>query len=237
MPLALGSYLLGVGTVVGALAFGFGGGVFLTHSAMKESPPGQSKLERSAHVEPETPAAPPALAAQVTRTPDQAAVAPNQVATPDQNHPASVVAIKQDAAPAEQPTAVPPDPVPADQAGTPKSDAPRKPEPETSRQIQAAGEPQPMKQAARKPQPPKQVEQIERTEAKPIESGETDRSAERSRWYAERRLPDIRTSRMRQRRYVVEEEPAREVVVSRPPEQRHFDLFGGLFGRPADAND
>ena len=94
-----------------------------------------------------------------------------------------------------------------------------------------------MKQAARKPQPPKQVEQIERTEAKPIESGETDRSAERSRWYAERRLPDIRTSRMRQRRYVVEEEPAREVVVSRPPEQRHFDLFGGLFGRPADAND
>jgi hypothetical protein len=41
---------------------------------------------------------------------------------------------------------------------------------------------------------------------------------------------------MRQRRIEVQEEPAQEVVVSRPPEQ-HFDLFGGLFGRPADAND
>jgi hypothetical protein len=41
---------------------------------------------------------------------------------------------------------------------------------------------------------------------------------------------------MRQRRIEVQEEPAQEVVVSRPPEQ-HIDLFGGLFGRPADAND
>jgi hypothetical protein len=32
MPFSLGSYLIGIGTVVGALAFGFGGGVLLTHT-------------------------------------------------------------------------------------------------------------------------------------------------------------------------------------------------------------
>ena len=94
-----------------------------------------------------------------------------------------------------------------------------------------------MNHAAREPQPPKQVEQTERTEAKPFESTETDRRGERSKRYAERRLLDIVAPRMRQRRFMVQEEPAQEVVVSRPPEQQHFDLFGGFFGRPADAND
>jgi hypothetical protein len=225
MPFSLGSYLLGVGTVVGALAFGFGGGVLLTHAAMKESPAGQTRIERLAHVEPETLAKTPA--AQPTSTPDQAAVAPNQVTAPAQDHSASVAAIKQDAAPAEQPAVIPPDPVLAAQAGTPKPDAARKPEPETPRQIQ-----QPMKQAAREPQPSRQVEQPERTEAKPVESRETDRRAERSRRYAERRLPELK-----QRRFVVQEEPAQEVVVSRSPEPQRIDLFGGFFGRPADTND
>src|SRR5579862_9871550 len=110
MPFSLGSYLLGVGTVVGALAFGFGSGVFLTHTAMKESPAGQTKLERSARAEPETPAATqppaapttvaPATVAPVTPAPDRAAAAPDQVTAPDQDHPAAVAAIKQDAAPA-----------------------------------------------------------------------------------------------------------------------------------------
>jgi hypothetical protein len=227
MPLALGSYLLGVGTVVGALAFGFGGGVLLTHTAMKESTPGQTRLERLARAEPQTPAAPQAPAAQVTPTPNQAAVIPNEVAAPDQKRPAPAAALKQDAAPVEQPAAVAPDPVAAAQAGTPKPDAARKPESETPRQIQTAREPQPIKQ----------TEQTERTEAKPVESRETDRRAERSRRYAERRPPDSVAPRMRPQRYIVQEEPAQEVVVSRPPEQPHFDLFGGLFGRPADAND
>ena len=237
MPFSLGSYLLGVGTMLGALALGFGGGVLLTHTAMKEGSAGQTRVERLARAEPETSPAPRATAAQVTPAPNQDAVAPNQVTTPDQDHPASVGAIKQDAAPAEQPAAVSPDPVPAAQAsGTPKPDGARKPEPETPRQIQAAKEPQPVKQAAREPQPPKQAEQTERTEAKAVESRETDRSAERSRRYAERRQPDNGAPRMRQRRLMVREEPAQEVVLSRPPEQ-HFDLFGGFFGRPADAND
>jgi hypothetical protein len=234
MPFSLGSYLLGVGTVVGALAFGFGGGVLLTHTAMKESPAEQTRVERFAHAEPETPAAPQAPAAQVTPTPNQAAVAANRATTPDQDRPTSVAAMTRDAAPVEQPVAVPPDRVPATQAGTPKPDAARKPEPEMPSQIQAIKEPQPMNQAAREPPPPKQ---IERTEAKPFESTETDRRAERSKRYAERRLLDTVAPRMRQRRLIVQEEPAQEAVVSRPPEQQHFDLFGGFFGRPADANE
>jgi hypothetical protein len=236
MPFSLGSYLLGVGTVVGALAFGFGGGVLLTHTAMKESPAGQTRVERLARAEPETPAAPQAPAAQVTPAPKQAAVVPNQVTTADQDRPASVAAVTQDAARTEQPAAVPADPVTAAQAGTPKPDAAIKPEPEAPRQIQADREPQPTNQAVREPQPPKPVEQTERTEAKPVESKATDRRAERSKRYAERRL-DIAAPRMRQRKLVVQEEPVQEVVVSRPPEQPHFDLFGGLFGRPPDAND
>jgi hypothetical protein len=234
MPLSLGSYLLGVGTVVGALAFGFGGGVLLTHTAMKQSPSaGHTRVER-ARAEPEagTPQASVAQvpAAQVTPTPDQA-------------HPTSVAAIKPDTTVAEQTAADPAAPVSAAQGGTPKPDAARKPDSETPKQTQAAREPPP-KQAARE-QPPKQAEQTERAEAKSAESREpehrAERSSERSRRYAERRQPDI-AARVKQRRLVVQEEPAEQpaveqVVVPRPPEQQHFDLFGGFFGRPADDAD
>jgi len=46
MPFSLSSYLLGVGTVVGALAFGFGGGVLLTRTAMKDTPVAETRVER-----------------------------------------------------------------------------------------------------------------------------------------------------------------------------------------------
>src|SRR6478736_2685632 len=46
MPFSLPSYLLGVGTVVGALAFGFGGGVLLTKTAMKDTPGAETRVER-----------------------------------------------------------------------------------------------------------------------------------------------------------------------------------------------
>ena len=54
MAFSMPSYFLGVGTVVGALAFGFGGGVLLTRTAIKEPVP--TRLERAAHAD--TPAAP-----------------------------------------------------------------------------------------------------------------------------------------------------------------------------------
>lgn len=53
MPFSLTSYLLGVGTVVGALAFGLGGGVLLTKIAMKETAAGPTRVERVVHSEPE----------------------------------------------------------------------------------------------------------------------------------------------------------------------------------------
>jgi hypothetical protein len=69
MPFSLGPYLLGVGTVVGAPAFGFGGGVLLTDTAMKESLAGPTRVERLARAEP--PAASPTSAAQTTLSSNQ----------------------------------------------------------------------------------------------------------------------------------------------------------------------
>jgi len=225
MPFSLGSYLLGVGTVVGALAFGFGGGLLLTHTAMKESPAGHTRVERLARAESDTPGARRVPAAQNTPAANRAAAASDQVTTPNQDHPARVAAIKPDEAP-EQPPVIAPNP----QAGTPKLAA-RKPE-ETPRQVQAATElPQPIIQAATEP-PPKRVEQTERA-AKTFESPEADRSAELSR----RRPPHSGARRTKPRGLVVEEDPAQEFAMSRPPGQQRFDLFGGFFGRPADVND
>jgi hypothetical protein len=218
MPLSLSSYLLGVGTVVGALAFGFGGGVVLTHTALKETPAGQTRIERVARAEPEPSASPQASGTQ-------AAVqvsAPAQVTAPDQ------------AAVARQATT--PNPVPAAQTETPKPDATRNALPDASGKAEAAKQPEPAKQASNEPQPPKQVGPTERTEPKPAQSREAaDRKAERARRYADRRFRENAAPRTKQR-IEVQEEPAPEVIVSRPPEQ-HFDLFGGLFGRPADQDD
>ena len=68
MPFSLSSYLLGVGTVVGALAFGFGGGVLLTKTAMKDSSPAESRVERVARAEPASPP-PQAVEAKSAPTP------------------------------------------------------------------------------------------------------------------------------------------------------------------------
>jgi hypothetical protein len=51
MPFSLTSYLLGVGTVVGALAFSFGGGVLVTKT-VKETAAGPTRVERVARSEP-----------------------------------------------------------------------------------------------------------------------------------------------------------------------------------------
>src|SRR6266550_6013961 len=57
MPFSLSSYLLGVGTVVGALGFGFGGGVLLTKTAMKDTPVAETRVERVKRAD--SPSAPP----------------------------------------------------------------------------------------------------------------------------------------------------------------------------------
>src|ERR1035437_320456 len=52
MPFSMTTYFAGVGTVVGALAFGFGGGVVLTNTAIKDTPAGPMRIERVMRSEP-----------------------------------------------------------------------------------------------------------------------------------------------------------------------------------------
>src|ERR1700716_1454988 len=68
MRFSMNSYLLGVGTVVGALTFGFGGGVLLTRTAIKDTPAGPSRIERAARSEP-TAAAPVVTEAKAVPVP------------------------------------------------------------------------------------------------------------------------------------------------------------------------
>ena len=48
MAFSMPSFFIGVGTVAGAIALGFGGGVLLTSSAIKETPTAPSRVERLA---------------------------------------------------------------------------------------------------------------------------------------------------------------------------------------------
>jgi type IV secretory pathway VirB10-like protein len=52
MPFSMTTYFAGVGTVAGALALGFGGGVVLTNSAIKDTPAGPTRIERVMRSEP-----------------------------------------------------------------------------------------------------------------------------------------------------------------------------------------
>jgi len=77
MPFSLSSYLLGVGTVVGALGFGFGGGVLLTKTAMKDTPVAETRVERVKRAD-----SPPAPAQPVETVEAKAMPAPPPPAEP-----------------------------------------------------------------------------------------------------------------------------------------------------------
>jgi hypothetical protein len=96
MPFSLTSYLLGVGTVVGALAFGFGGGVLLTKTAMKETATGPTRVERVARSEREAASAPQLTSAK-EMSPASSALPPEPLAA------------HSDAVPAAQAEAMKPD--------------------------------------------------------------------------------------------------------------------------------
>jgi hypothetical protein len=96
MPFSLTSYLLGVGTVVGALAFGFGGGVLLTKTAMKETATGPTRVERVARSEREAANAPQLTSAK-EMSPASSALPPEPLAA------------HSDAVPAAQAEALKPD--------------------------------------------------------------------------------------------------------------------------------
>ena len=52
MPFSMTTYFAGVGTVVGALALGFGSGIVLTNTAIKDTPAGPTRIERVMRSEP-----------------------------------------------------------------------------------------------------------------------------------------------------------------------------------------
>jgi len=142
VPFSLGSYLLGVGTVVGALAFGFGSGALLTSTPMKETAAAPTRTERVARAEPKPPA-------QQEKPPVQQ----EKPAAPQEKPPAQQDTRANPALPAE-PAAVAahPDPVPPAQAATPR--------PEVRRETESAKQPESAKQskpAAKQPAPEKQA--------------------------------------------------------------------------------
>jgi DNA polymerase III gamma/tau subunit len=216
MPFSLGSYLLGVGTVVGALAFGFGGGVLMTNTAMKQTAAGPTRVERVARSEPE-PAAPP-----------QAASASENPVPPVEPAPAAR-----------------PDPVPAAQAEAPKPEtkpeARREAEtakpPEPTRQSEPVNQMQP-NQAASNQAGPNQIgsnqiapNQIGQREAEQKKAAE--RKIERQKRYAERKTRAVVVDRTRPRQFDETEEPERDGFAFRREEPR-FDLFRTLRPQPSN---
>jgi hypothetical protein len=230
MRFSMNSYLLGVGTVVGALAFGFGGGILLTRTAIKDTPAGPSRIERVGR--------PEAAPAQVQVTEARAVPVP-----------------RADPAPAVQP---PPEPVPQVQAAVePKPVPETKPvaeaaraEPakatEPARQVDAPRQVERQmerqaEQPVRQSDAPKQIEQREAGQQMTAreqrraerEQRRAERRMERERYTAERRARGTEYARMRQRPIEIQEQPARPELAFEREEPRP-NLFEGLFGRPAE---
>jgi hypothetical protein len=208
MPFSMPSYFLGVGTVVGALTLGFGGGVLLTKTAIKE-PSGPSRMERAARAEP-TPAAP--------------------VVTEVKAAPRAEPAVQPAPEPVRQVQAVA-QPVPQVQAAAeaPKSVEPAKPaEIKRDEPVKA---PEPLKQA----DAPRQIEQREADQViSEREQRRMERRIERQKRYAERRARATVSVRIRQQPGEEQEAPARpELAFER--EAPRPNLFEGLFGRAPDA--
>lgn len=230
MRFSMNSYLLGVGTVVGALAFGFGGGILLTRTAIKESPAGPSRIERVARPE-AAPAQVQVTEARVVPVP-RADPAP-AIQPPPEPPPQVQAAVEPKPVSETKPVAEAAKPEPAKTAEPVRQvDAPRQVERQVERQAE-----QPVKQA----DAPKQIEQREagqeitareqrRAER---EQRRAERRMERERYYAERKARGTEYARMRQRPVEIQEQPARPELAFEREEPRP-NLFEGLFGRPTE---
>ena len=228
MRFSMNSYLLGVGTVVGALAFGFGGGILLTKTAIKDIPAGPSRMERAARPEPASPAQvqlTEAKAVPVPRADPAPAVQPGPEPAPQ------VQAVEPKPAPEARPVAEAARPEPAKAAEPVRQvEAPR----DSSRQAE-----QPVRQA----DAPKQIEQSEAGQQMTAreqrraerEQRRAERRIERERYTAERRARTVEYPRSRQRPVEIQEPPARPELAYEREEPRPPNLFEGLFGRPAEA--
>jgi hypothetical protein len=237
MAFSMPSYLLGVGTVVGALTLGFGGGVLLTKTAIKE-PSGPSKMERAARAEP-SPTAPVVTEAKAVPVP-RADPAPVIASGPP---PAPQVQAAAAPAPQAQPAAAPQVQAAVAPPQVQSNPAPANPVAEARRdETPQVADPLKQVQPVRQAEAPKQLQQ---REAEPSmsarelrraerEQRRMERRAERERHYAERKARTIEFVRMRQRPAEEREQPTRpELAFER--EEPKPNLFEGLFGRPRDA--
>jgi hypothetical protein len=220
MPFSMPSYLLGVGTVVGALTLGFGGGVLLTKTAIKE-PSGPSKIERAARAEP-SPTAPVVTEAKAVPVPRADPVP----ATASGPAPAPQVQAAVTSPPLVQSNPAPANPV----VEAKRDDPPQVADP--VKQVQPVRQAEAPKQLQqREAEPSMSARELRRAER---EQRRMERSAERERHYAERKARAIEFVRMRQRPVEEREQPTRpELAFER--EQPRPNLFEGLFGRPQDA--
>ena len=230
MPFSLSSYLLGVGTVVGALAFGFGGGVLLTKTAMKDSPMAETRVERIKRADsPSTPQQP----AEAKATP-----------APAEPLPGSAPQVHASTEP-PKPVAEAPQPAEPAQAAAPS--------PQTEPVGAAASVPptEPATAAAPIPQtePAKPADQsIKSAEQREAELRKAEaRKIARQKRYAERKARAMAEARARQRQWQEQAEPSGAEVVfersSRPalafereePRFKPFDI--PLFGRSGGRDD
>ena len=170
MPFSLSSYVLGVGTIVGALAFGVGTGVFMSKSALNTTAAAPSRVERVARSEPS-----PAAAAA---GPQVAEPTEKSKETSKENIAKETPAPRVDPAPAVVATpALHPDPAPAVRPATPTAD---------TRNQTAEKQPAPAKQGGSANHPEQVANQPEQREA--VQEKPAERRVQRSRHYAERRM-------------------------------------------------
>jgi type IV secretory pathway VirB10-like protein len=208
MPFSLSSYLLGVGTVVGALAFGFGGGVLLTKTAMKDSSPAESRVERVARAEPASP-------------PPQAVEAKSIPTPPVEPRPPAA------SLPEVQANTEPPKPV----AEAPKEAAP-------ARTAESMSQTEPKKPAEPSTKPLEQSTKPLEQSTKPADQKEAElrKAEERNKRFAERRARDIAAARARQRQFEEVRESSRPVYAYEREEPRSNLFEMPLFGRSRDTS-
>ncbi len=228
MPFSMPSYCLGVGTVVGALTLGFGGGVLLTKTAIKDTPNGPSRIERAARAEPAPAPAPQGTEARIIepKAVEARAAAPHADPAPIQPAAASEPPQIQAAAEPAKPIAEPPK-----QEATRAAAAPAKPA-EPARQIEAARQVEPAVRVEQKDAGTWVSERDQRRVER--EQRRAERKMERERRYAERKSRMVGEVRVRQRSIEEQDRPARPELAFEREEPRATP-FEGLFGRPADA--
>jgi len=234
MPFSMMSYFLGVGTVVGALALGFGGGIVLTKTAMKDTPaPNRIERARTETVGVARSSPPPTEAKEATaaaqpepvqaatsKPAEVAATEPAKVAEPVRQIDTSKTAAEQPVQPTEMPKTVE---QPVRQVEAPKA-------------VEAPARQAESKQVERK--------EAERKEAEQRNAERERRRAEQRKIEREKRLLAERERKARAPTIVVrrqrpeDPEQVAQPQFARPQlaferEEPRGGLFEGLFGRPA----